>query len=94
MDIYVGNLSKKVIKEDLQTKFEKYGQVAAIKLKKDLFTGEPKGYAFVIMPVQSEAEAAIKALDGKKVRGQEMKVSEARSHDAEWVKGRKKNRPF
>lgn len=96
MEIYIGNLSKKVSKEDLKNTFEKYGQIATIKFKKDLFSGEPKGYAFITMTVQSEAEKAIEKLDGKKLKGQEITVKEARSHDHSWEKGRtkKKGRPF
>jgi RNA recognition motif-containing protein len=94
MDIYVGNLSKKITKEDLQKAFEKFGQVSTIKLKKDLFTGEPKGYAFVVMTVQTEAEAAIEGLDGKKIKGTEIKVNRARSHDYKQNAGKKKGRPF
>ncbi len=94
MEIYVGNVHKNVTKEALQTKFEKFGQVASVKLKKDLFTGQNKGYAFVMMPVQSEAEAAIKALNGKKMEGRELKVTDGRSQDYDWNKGKKKGKPF
>jgi RNA recognition motif-containing protein len=94
MEIYVGDVHKNVTKEELQTKFEKFGQVLNIKLKKDLFTGENKGYAFVLMPVQSEAEAAIKGLNGKKLHGREIKVTAGRSHDYDWNKGRNKGKPF
>ena len=87
-------LTEHAQEEELKEKFAKYGQVATIKLKKDLFTGENKGYAFVTMPIQDEAKAAIKALTGKKLRGKEIKVTEARSHDHDWNKGKKKNRPF
>ena len=94
MEIYVGNVHKNVTKEELQAKFEKFGQVASVKLKKDLFTGENKGYAFVLMPVQSEAEKAIKGLNGKKLHGKEMKVTAGRTQDRDWNKGTKKGKPF
>ena len=94
MEIYIGNIHKNVTKEELQEKFAKYGQVATVKLKKDLFSGENKGYAFITMPVQTEAEAAVKALNGKKLRGKEIKVTEARSHDRDWNRGRDKGKPF
>ena len=94
MEIYVGNVHKNVTKEELQEKFSKYGQVAAVKLKKDLFTGENKGYAFIAMVDQAEAKAAIKALNGKKLRGREIKVTEARSHDHDWNKGKSRGKPF
>ena len=94
MEIYVGNVHKNVKKEELQAKFEKFGQVASVKLKKDLFTGQNKGYAFVMMPVKSEAEAAIKGLNGKKMQGREIKVTAGRSLDYDWNKGKKKGKPF
>ena len=96
MEIYVGNLSKKVAKEDLQVQFEKYGTVSLIKFKKDLFTGESKGYAFVVMPIQTEAHKSIEKLNGKKMKGQPLIVREARSHDQDWNKrgGKKRGRPF
>ncbi|MBN2286960.1 MAG: RNA-binding protein [Tissierellales bacterium] len=94
MEIYVGNLSKKVTKEDLQSLFEKYGTVSLIKFKKDLFSGESKGYAFVVMPVLAEAEKAIEKSNGKKILGQKIIVKEARSHDQDWDKRGKRGRPF
>jgi RNA recognition motif-containing protein len=94
MEIYIGNIHKNVTKEELKEKFGKYGQVATVKLKKDLFTGENKGYAFVAMPIQAEAKAAVKALNGKKLRGREIKVTEARSHDYDWNKGKNKGKLF
>ncbi len=94
MEIYVGNLSKKVTKENLQNQFEKYGTVSLIKFKKDLFSGDSKGYAFVVMPVQAEAEKAIEKSNGKKMHGQSIIVKEARSHDQDWNKRGRKGRPF
>ena len=94
MEIYVGNIHKNVTKEELQSKFEKFGQVASVKLKKDLFTGQNKGYAFVLMPVQSEAEAAIKGLNGKKMEGRVIKVTAGRPQERDWNKGAKKGKPF
>ena len=96
MEIYVGNLSKKVAKEDLQIKFEKFGTVSLIKFKKDLFSGESKGYAFVVMPILTEANKAIEKMNGKKMKGQSLIVKEARSHDQDWNQkgGKKRGRPF
>jgi RNA recognition motif-containing protein len=94
MEIYVGNVHKNVTKEELQAKFEKFGQVASVKLKKDLFTGQNKGYAFVLMPVQSEAKAAIKALNGKKMEGRVIKVTAGRPQERDWNKGVRKGKPF
>lgn len=96
MEIYVGDISKKITKEELQILFEKWGTVSLIKFKRDLFSGESKGYAFVNMPIRSEAKKAIEKLNGKKVKGQELIVKEARSHDRDWNQkgGKKQGRPF
>ena len=94
MEIYIGNLSKKTTKEEIRLKFEKYGQVLQIKFKMDLFTKEPKGYAFVHMPNQSEALKAIEKLNGKKLHGKELIVKEANPQEKDWQKGRNKGKPF
>ena len=96
MNIYVGNLSDEVGKKDLESAFKEYGKVTSVKLKKDAFTKKSKGYAFVIMLSQKEAEAAIKGLDGAEIKGQILKVSEARSESQQWKNLRRKGkgRPF
>lgn len=96
MNIYVGNLSKTTSKEDLQKAFEKFGAVSAVKIKTDLFTRKPKGFAFVTMISDKEGEAAIEGLNGKKLKGSVLKVSEYRSDTQAWKpgKGHGKNRPF
>jgi len=94
MEIYVGNLSKKATKEELQEKFEKFGQVLYVKFKMDIFTKAPKGYAFVNMPNEEEASAAIKKLNGWKLHGQAIIVKEARPHERDWQKGLKSGKPF
>jgi len=82
MELYVGNLSKKIEKEDLEKAFGKMGAILSIKLKKDLFSGEPKGYAFI-------------ELNGKKIKGQEIVVKAGRTQMEDSRKGwRKGNRPF
>jgi len=88
MDIYVGNLLPTITQEDLRKAFEAFGQVASVKVKKDLFTGQSKGFGFVIMINESEALSAIEKLDGKKLKGQTLKVREARSRPKAWKGGR------
>ena len=78
MNIYVGNLSREVTEQDLQQAFAAFGQVATVKVIKDLFSGESKGFAFVEMPNNSQADEAIKALNGKVVQGRDLKVNQAR----------------
>jgi len=78
MNIYVGNLSRDVTEQDLQQAFVTYGQVSTVKLIKDLFSGESKGFAFVEMPGRAESQAAIAGLNGTELKGRKMNVNEAR----------------
>ncbi len=96
MEIYVGNLPDNITKTDLKNAFKQYGRVTTVKLKKDLFTKKPKGYGFVVMLDQEEAEAAIKALNGTEIKGSKIKVGRVRSDVQEWKRSGKsmKNRPF
>ncbi len=78
MKIYVGNLSRVVTETDLRQAFEAFGQVMSALILKDKFSGEPRGFGFVEMPVAAEAEAAIAGLNGTELGGQTLKVNEAR----------------
>jgi len=78
MNIYVGNLSYEVTEEDLKQAFEGFGQVETVKIIKDRYSGESRGFGFVEMPAKSEAESAINDLNGKDLKGQALNVSEAR----------------
>ena len=79
MNIYVGSLSNDVTKTDLRRAFEAFGQVATARVMKDRFSGAPRGFGFVEMPVQSEAHAAIQGLNGKTLNGRSLSVNEVRS---------------
>ncbi len=63
--LYVGNLSYNTTEEDLRAAFANSGTVVSVDMIKDRDTGRMKGFAFVTMSSQAEAEAAIRALDGK-----------------------------
>jgi len=78
MNIYVGNLSSDVSEENLRQAFESFGQVTSARIIKDKYSGQPRGFGFVEMPGQAEAQAAIENLNGKDLLGQPMNVSEAR----------------
>ncbi len=78
MNIYVGNLSPQVTEDDLREAFGKYGQISSAKVIKDNFSGASRGFGFVEMPDNSEGEAAIKGLDGQDLKGNTLKVNEAR----------------
>ena len=78
MNIYVGNLSRNVTEEDLQQAFKDFGEVASVKMIKDRYSGESRGFGFVEMPDKAEAQSAIDGLNGKELKGQALKVNEAR----------------
>jgi RNA recognition motif-containing protein len=81
VNIYVGNLSFQMTEEDLRAEFAKFGKVSKANIVKDKLTGKSKGFGFVEMPNLSEAELAIKNLDGASVKGRPVKVNEARPRD-------------
>ena len=78
MNIYAGNLASDVSEEELRQAFAAFGQVASVSLIKDKFTGESRGFGFVEMPVKTEADAALQALNGSDFKGRSLTVSEAR----------------
>ena len=78
MNIYVGNLSSDVTDETIREAFESFGQVTSARVIKDKYSGQPRGFGFVEMPGQSQAQTAIKSLNGKELLGKEMSVNEAR----------------
>jgi len=78
MNIYVGNLSIDANEDDLREAFEAYGQVEEVKIIKDKYTGNPRGFAFVEMSAKAEALSAIEGLNGKDFKGRTLTVNEAR----------------
>lgn len=82
MKMYVGNLSFKTTESQLQDLFAAFGQVASASLVMDRDTGRPRGFGFVEMPNDSEAQAAIAALNGKNVDGRDLTVNEAKPREA------------
>ncbi|MCX7985050.1 MAG: RNA-binding protein [Bacteroidetes bacterium] len=78
MKIYIGNISRELTEDEIKQEFLAFGAVDSAKLIKDKFTGESRGFAFVEMPVRSEAEAAVKALNEKELNGRKIVVNEAR----------------
>jgi RNA recognition motif-containing protein len=79
MNIFIGNLSFNVTEGDLRQAFEAFGQVASATVIKDKQSGRSKGFGFVEMPVQAEAQSAIEVLNGKALKGRTITVNEARS---------------
>ena len=78
MNIYAGSGSYHAAGETVRQAFESFGQVISARIIKDKYTGQPRGFAFVEMPEQSQAQAAIKSLNGKEFLGKQMSVNEAR----------------
>ena len=76
--LYVGNLSFSTTEDELRTLFAQAGTVAAVELIKDRDTGSSKGFAFITMSTQVEAEEAIKKYNGFSIGNREIKVNAAR----------------
>ena len=77
-NIFVGNLSFSVTEQTLRSLFETYGTVGRVNLVTDRDSGQPRGFAFVEMSNNAEAEKAIGALNGREVEGRTLNVNEAR----------------
>jgi len=78
MNIYVGNLSYDATDVIIREAFESFGQVTSARVIKDKYSGQSRGFGFVEMPAESQAQTAIKSLDGKELMGKQMSVKEAR----------------
>lgn len=78
MNIYVGNLPYSITEDELRAAFERHGAVTSAKIVIDRETGRSKGFGFVEMPDQEEAEAAVKALDGAPLNGRPARVNPAK----------------
>ncbi len=81
MNIYVGNLSAKTSEQELREAFETFGEVDSAKIIKDNFTGKSRGFGFVVMPSQEQAQAAIEGLNGKELEGSTLTVNEAKPRE-------------
>ncbi|WP_321373962.1 RNA-binding protein [uncultured Draconibacterium sp.] len=81
MNIYIGNLPFNMGEEDLREIFEEYGEVASAKIIMDKFTGRSKGFGFVEMEDDSEANKAIEELNNAEVAGRNIKVNESKPRE-------------
>ncbi len=79
--LYVGNLTYDTSDSDLQRMFEEFGTVSSAQVISDRETGRSKGFGFVEMGSDQEAQAAINALNGKDVGGRALTVNEARPRE-------------
>lgn len=78
MNIFVGNLAAEVTEIDLEDLFKTFGQVKSTEVKRDMFSGQTKGFGFVEMPGRNHSLTAIQSLNGQEFKGQALRVNEAR----------------
>ena len=81
-NLYVGNISFNTVESDIQDLFAKVGNVTRCSLITDRYTGRSRGFAFVEMGTEQEAQSAIQEIDGKELDGRNLKVNEARPREA------------
>jgi RNA recognition motif-containing protein len=81
VNIFVGNLSRDASEDDVRQAFQAFGQVTSVNIIMDRITRQPKGFGFVEMSANSEAEAAIAGLNGKELKGRKLTVNEARPRE-------------
>ncbi len=78
MNIYAGNLNYNISEEELEQVFSKYGEVSYVKIIRDKYTDQSKGFGFIEMANDEEAQKAIDELNGTDVKGRELRVNQAR----------------
>ena len=81
MNLYIGNLSYDIDENELEEEFKNYGEVKSVKIIKDRETGNSKGFGFIEMNSNDDGAAAIEAINGKAIKGREIRVNEARPKD-------------
>lgn len=85
--LYVGNLPYSIGSSELEQLFAQYGQVGSAEVINDRDTGRSKGFGFVEMPNDAEADAAIEALNGSENGGRALTVNEARPREERGGRG-------
>ncbi|MDQ3140955.1 MAG: RNA-binding protein [Bacteroidota bacterium] len=88
MNLYVGNLDYTIKESQIMAMFSEFGEVASVKIISDKMSGKSKGFAFVEMPNDDEAQEAINQLNQKPLKERNISVSEARPPEA------RERRPF
>lgn len=81
MNIYVGGLPYSLTERELEELFAEFGVVSSARIITDRDTRRSKGFGFVEMPNQAEAEEAVRQLEGKEVDGRNLKVNEAKPRE-------------
>ncbi|MEA3297503.1 MAG: RNA-binding protein [candidate division Zixibacteria bacterium] len=87
MNIYVGNLPFEINEDELRTAFEEFGEVSSAKVITDRYSGKPRGFAFVEMPDDGQAQSAISELNDRDMKGRALKVSQARPREDRGPRG-------
>ena len=82
MNIYVGNLARTTVEDELRQAFEAFGAVTKVSIIKDNYSGDSRGFGFVEMPNDTEAQAAIAGLNGNDLNGRELNVNQARPRES------------
>mgnify|MGYP003571968242 CR=1 FL=1 len=78
MNIYVGNLPYTITEDELKDVFTEFGEVSSVNIITDKFSGQSKGFGFVEMASNSEADEAIKALNESNLKGRNIRVNQAK----------------
>ncbi len=78
MNIYVGNLPYTITEDELKDVFSEFGEVSTVNVITDKFSGQSKGFGFVEMSSNSEADEAIKALNESNLKGRNIRVNQAK----------------
>ena len=78
MNIYAGNLNYTLTEEALEKVFTEYGEVTSVKIIRDKYTDQSKGFGFIEMADDASAQKAIDELNGTEVNGRELRVNQAR----------------
>ena len=87
MDIYCGNLAYATTDDGLKAAFAAYGEVTSARVVTDRMTGRSKGFGFVEMPNEEQAEAAIAALNGSEMNGRPIRVNQSQPKPQEDRRG-------
>ena len=87
MNIYVGNLPFEISEDDLRSAFEEFGEVSSAKVITDRYSGKPRGFAFIEMPDDGQAQSAISELNDRDFKGRSLKVSQARPREDRGPRG-------
>jgi len=80
-EVYVGNISFSATEESLKEAFSAFGTVESVNIITDRETGRSRGFAFVKMSQDDEANAAINGMNGKELDGRPLKVNEAKQRE-------------